>query len=67
MNKKATAAKVNSAFGRNMAAYSNGKVEYAKKDQTKKTVSDKLYKASRLEAMKETRRKNVQVDKHALR
>lgn len=66
MSRKDIANKVNSAFGRNMAAYSRGEVKPIAKDHTKKTVSDRLYKASKLEAMKEER-KHVKADKHSLR
>jgi hypothetical protein len=67
MSKKEVAAKVNSAFGRNMAAYSGGQVLHEKKDQSKKTVTDKLFKASRLDVMKEARSNNAKADKHTLR
>ena len=67
MSRKAIAAKVNNAFGRNRAAYSDGVVMHEKKDQSKKTITDKLYKASRLGAMQEARKSNAKVDKHTLR
>jgi hypothetical protein len=56
MTRKAIAAKVNSALSRNSAAYSEGRVVREPKNDTKKSITDRLYQASKLGRVAEARK-----------
>ena len=56
MNRKAVAAKVTGALSRNSAAYSEGRVDRETKSRTKKSITDKLYEASKLGRLTEAKK-----------
>jgi hypothetical protein len=64
---KAAAKKCSAAFDRNIAAYSGGKVVHEEKNNTRKLVTERLFKASRLDVMQEARRNNAKTDPFTLR
>ena len=56
MKRSAKAAKVTGALSRNSAAYSEGRVERETKSYTKKSITDRLYEASKLGRLLEARK-----------
>jgi hypothetical protein len=56
MKRSSIAAKVTGALSRNSAAYSEGKVIRETKDSNKKSITDRLYRASKLERVVEARK-----------
>ena len=56
MKKASSAARVNAILSRNSAAYSEGRVEREVKDHKQKTITDKLYQASKLGKIAEVRK-----------